>query len=51
MQEAGTLVGVETPGLAKNLEIKPYALSSLTTNRAAAAPFNNDADGDRSAAT
>ncbi len=44
MQEAGTLVGVETPGLAKNLEIKPYALSSLTTNRVAASPFSNDAD-------
>ncbi len=43
LQEAATLVGVETPGLAKNLEIKPYGLSSLTTNQAAAAPFSNDA--------
>ncbi len=45
MQEAGTLVGLETPSLAKNLEIKPYALSSLTTNRAAARPFSNDGHG------
>jgi hypothetical protein len=44
MQEAGTLVGLEAPGLAKNLEIKPYALSTVTTNRAAARPFNNDAE-------
>ena len=42
MHEAGTLVDLETPGLAKNLEIKPYALSSLTTNQAAAVPFSND---------
>jgi hypothetical protein len=41
MQEAGTLVGVETPGLAKNLEIKPYGLTSLTTNRVGADPFDN----------
>ncbi len=44
MQEAGTLVGLEAPGLAKNLEIKPYGLTSLTTNQLAAEPFRNDAD-------
>lgn len=44
MQEAGTLVGVETPGLAKNLEIKPYALASLTTNRVGTDPFDNRGD-------
>ncbi|MBK5256553.1 MAG: carbohydrate binding family 9 domain-containing protein, partial [Vicinamibacteria bacterium] len=43
MQEAGTLVGLDAPGLAKNLEIKPYALSSLTTNQLAAPAFTNDA--------
>jgi hypothetical protein len=44
MQEAGTLVGLETPGLAKNIEIKPYALASLTTNRVGADPFDNRSD-------
>ncbi len=42
MHEAATLVGLETPGLAKNIEIKPYALSSLTTDQAADEPFSND---------
>lgn len=45
MQEAGTLVGLETPGLAKNIEIKPYALSSLTTDQLAPEPFSNDGTG------
>ncbi len=45
MHEAGTLVGVETPGLAKNIEIKPYALSSVTTDQAADEPFSNDLNG------
>lgn len=42
MGVAGTLVGVETPAQSMNLEIKPYAASSLTTDRTAAVPFNND---------
>jgi hypothetical protein len=45
MHEAGTLVGLETPGLAKNIEIKPYAVSSLTTDRTAREPFSNDPGG------
>ena len=45
MQEAGTLVGLVAPGLARNLEVKPYALSTLTTNRAASPPFSNDGEG------
>ena len=44
--DAATLVGLEAPPLARNLEIKPYGISSLTTNRAAARPFNNDLGGD-----
>jgi hypothetical protein len=44
--DAATLVGLEAPPLARNLEIKPYAISSLTTNRAASRPFANDLDGD-----
>jgi hypothetical protein len=38
---AGTVVGVETPPAALNMEIKPYAVSSLTTNLAGADPFRN----------
>ena len=36
MGSAATLVGMETPAQSMNLEIKPYAVSSLTTDRAAA---------------
>jgi uncharacterized protein DUF5916/cellulose/xylan binding protein with CBM9 domain len=42
MQVAATLVGVETPAQSMNLELKPYAVSSLTTDRAARVPFSND---------
>ena len=41
----GTLAGVETPKESKNIELKPYAVSSLTTDRTAATPFNNKKDG------
>jgi hypothetical protein len=44
--DAATLVGLETPALARNLEIKPYGISSLTTNRAAVRPFSNHVGGD-----
>jgi hypothetical protein len=33
MSTAATLVGLETPAQSMNLEVKPYLLSSLTTNR------------------
>ena len=39
---AGTLVGVETPLESKNLELKPYATSSLVSDRTAAVPVSND---------
>jgi hypothetical protein len=42
----GTLVGVETPSQSMNLEVKPYAVSSVTTDHTIAAPFSNDLDGD-----
>ena len=42
MSVAGTLVGLETPAQSLNLELKPYAVSSLTTDRAARVPFSND---------
>jgi hypothetical protein len=42
MSVAGTLEGLETPAQALNLELKPYATSSLTTDRTARVPFDND---------
>jgi hypothetical protein len=42
MAVAGTLVGLETPARAMNLELKPYGVTSLTSDRAAAVPFDND---------
>jgi hypothetical protein len=42
MAVAATLVGVETPSQSMNLELKPYASASLTTDVAARVPFSND---------
>lgn len=42
MAVAATLVGLETPSESINLEFKPYAVSSLTTDRTARVPFSND---------
>ena len=42
MAIAATLVGLETPEQSVNIELKPYMVSSLTTNLEAAVPFNND---------
>jgi hypothetical protein len=42
MAVAATLVGLETPAQSMNLEIKPYAVSSLATDRVASAPYSND---------
>jgi hypothetical protein len=41
VSSAGTLVGLETPAQSMNLELKPYVVSALTTDHAAAAPFSN----------
>ena len=47
VSQAATLVGLETPPLSKNLEIKPYAIAGVTTDRTARpTPIVNDADGD-----
>lgn len=45
MGPAGTMVGLETPSVSKNIELKPYAVASSTTDRTAAAPFSNDFKG------
>ena len=42
MNVGGTLVGVETPLQSMNLELKPYVVSSLNTDRAATRPYSND---------
>jgi len=42
---AARLVGLETPPQRRNIDLKPYATSSLTTNRSAVPPVSNDPDG------
>ena len=42
MNVAGTLVGVETPAQSINLEVKPYVVSTLASDRAAPVPYAND---------
>ena len=43
---AATLVGIEPPSSSRNLEFKPYAITSLATDRDARPPITNDPDGD-----
>ena len=43
---AAAVVGVEAPPPARNLDIKPYAISTLTSNSTAAPPISDDFDGD-----
>ena len=43
---AATLVGLEAPAGSRSLEIKPYAISGLTTDRAATPRISNDVSGD-----
>jgi Domain of unknown function (DUF5916) len=43
---ATTLVGLEAPSSSRNLEIKPYAVSSLTTDLGATPRISNDLTGD-----
>jgi hypothetical protein len=42
---AATLVGIEAPGAARNLELKPAGIADLTTDRTAAPPVANRFDG------
>ena len=46
MGSAATLVGVETPMQSMNLELKPYVVGAMTTDRTARVPFSNDGSGD-----
>jgi hypothetical protein len=43
---AGTLVGLDLPPAGRNIELKPYALSRLTTDRLRTPAINDDASGD-----
>ena len=45
VSNAATLVGLEAPSGAKNLEIKPYALSQITSDRLSQPATSNDLDG------
>jgi hypothetical protein len=42
----GTLVGLDLPTAGKNLEVKPYATSRLTTDRIRTPPLRNDVTAD-----
>ena len=44
MASAATMIGLDTPAESKNVELKPYAVSAATTNRAGASPFTNRVD-------
>jgi Domain of unknown function (DUF5916) len=43
---SATVVGLEAPAGSRNLEIKPYAISSLTSDLAAVPKISNDVDAD-----
>src|SRR5204862_2547124 len=43
---AASLVGLQVPPGSKNLEVKPYATSRVTTDRVARPPVVNDASAD-----
>jgi hypothetical protein len=42
VSSSATLVGIEAPERGGRLEVKPYTVSSLTTDRTAAVPVSND---------
>jgi hypothetical protein len=46
LANAATLVGLEVPPPARNIELKPYGVSNLTTNRVSTPPVSNRLDRD-----
>jgi hypothetical protein len=42
----GTLVGLDLPSAGRNLELKPYALGKMSTDRLTSPPTSNDGDGE-----
>jgi hypothetical protein len=45
VSSAGTLVGLEAPPAGRNIEVKPYAMAGLTTDRTIPQPISNDPSG------
>jgi uncharacterized protein DUF5916 len=43
---AATLEGLDLPSASRNIEVKPYAISRVTTDRGVTPAVSNDADGD-----
>jgi len=46
LSRAGTLVGLDLPPASKNVELKPYGISRITTDRLRTPAILNDPDGD-----
>ena len=46
MSAAATVYGLEAPAVSRNLEIKPFAITDLTTDRTATPPVSSDLSGD-----
>ena len=46
LSRAGTLVGLELPRASRNVELKPYGISRVTTDRVRTPVLSNDLDGD-----
>ncbi len=46
VSESATLVGIQTPASSRNLELKPYGISSVVTNNTADPVVSNDLSGD-----
>jgi len=46
ISSAGTLVGLDLPRAGRNLELKPYAVSRMTTDRLRTPAINDDVGGD-----
>ena len=46
LSRAGTLVGLDLPPASRNIELKPYGISRVTTDRARIPSLLNDLDGD-----
>ncbi|MGB0543572.1 MAG: DUF5916 domain-containing protein [Longimicrobiales bacterium] len=46
ISSGGTLVGLDLPPAGSNLELKPYGIGGLSTNRLVAPAIENDATGD-----
>ena len=45
VSSAGTLVGLQVPSGSRNVELKPYALAGVSTDRTVTPPLSNDPTG------